>query len=493
VKFFTRFFFSIGRQILAFLFLLFLLFAAFILFNQKTLHVISHSYSQQTSLIESIQLLKKQFAQSDALFDSYLTTGNRADLALFNQTVFDSFQLIEDLEGKLSADDDVYLLQSIETAFSFYFTECCSSSFAFNSSRNAGDFTCYEKIYYAQSVLSYLLKYCDTLMENVIERNISVNERVRNREHILNLLNILFVILLLISYFTFMAYVYQKLSLPLEQLVKVSRSVAAGDFSQRIPEFKTANSVGLLIGAFNKMTSEIKKMMDSLREKVKTEEKLLKEKQKNLEYKELLNQARFLALQAQTNPHFLFNTLNSIERTITLGKTEQSLEMIDSLAKLMRYCLSDSETPVTLQEELDVSKEYIHIQQLRFGDRITYQEKIDQSLNEKVFLPKFTLQPLIENAIIHGLEPKEEGGKIIISSRVRKNRVLIRIFDNGTGIEKSVLAKLLKGDSLSKRIGLQNTKKRLEFQEKNAKNVFRIISKKDNWTMVILSLKMRKR
>ena len=440
MKYFSRFFFSIGRQILLFLFLLLLLFSAFTIFNQKSMSHFAKIYADQTSLIESIQLLKKNFALCDSLFDSYLRNGNRVDLAQFNQTVFDSFSKINELEEKLTLEDDIYLLESIETAFHFYFSESCASSFAFNSRQNMENFSYLERFFFAQTVSSYLLKYCDTLMGNVIETNISVNEEVRSHEKFLNIYNVIFIILLLTAYFSFMAYVYNKLSRPMGELVKASMAVAEGDFNQKIPEYKTANSVGLLIHAFNKMTSDIKKMMDSLTEKVKTEEKLLQEKQKNLEYKELLNQARFLALQAQTNPHFLFNTLNSIERTIMLGKTQQSLEMIDSLAKLMRYCLSDSEKPVTLEEELEVSKEYIHIQQLRFGDRIKYEERLEESLNQSLLLPKFTLQPLIENAIIHGLEPKEEGGKIIISSKIRKNHAIIRIFDNGMGMTKETIS-----------------------------------------------------
>ncbi|MCR4821520.1 MAG: histidine kinase [Treponema sp.] len=492
MKYFSRFFFSIGRQILVFLFLLFLFFLAFTIFNQKSLSQFSKTYSRQTSLIESIQLLKKNFSLCDGFFDSYLRKGNRVDLASFNQTAFDSFERISSLAKVLTVDDDIYLLKSIETAFHFYFTECSASSFAYNNLQSANTYLYLEKFYYAQTVLTYLLKYCDSLLESVIERNISVNEEIRYREKILKVSNGIFIVLLLTAYFSFMAYVYRKLSLPLEQLVKVSRAVAEGDFNQKIPEYDTANSVGLLIHAFNKMTSDIKKMMDSLTEKVKTEEKLLQEKQKNLEYKELLSQARFLALQAQTNPHFLFNTLNSIERTITLGKTSQSIEMIDSLAFLMRYCLSDSDRPVTLGEELGVCREYIHIQQLRFGERIKYEEKLDENLNGSLFLPKFTLQPLIENAIIHGLEPKEEGGKIIISSKIRKNRALIRIFDNGCGMDREILSQILTNDSFSKRIGLKNTKKRLEFQEKTGRDFFRILSRKGKWTMIILSLKIKK-
>lgn len=164
--------------------------------------------------------------------------------------------------------------------------------------------------------------------------------------------------------------------------------------------------------------------------------------------------------------------------------------MIDSLSSLMRYSLSENDVPVALRDELKVSREYIHIQQLRFGERIKYEEKIDEEILDSVFMPKFTLQPLIENAIIHGIEPKESGGKIIVSAKKRGGKAILRIFDNGSGIEKNILAQILDNNLLSKRIGVANTKKRLELFEKSEGGVFKIISRKDNWTMAVICLKM---
>ena len=469
MKLLGNFFFSIGRQILAMLFALLVMFFAFNLFNQNMLTLFSKEYSSQTSMIESIQLLKNDFSSSGTLFSSYIKTGNRVNLAEYNESVFASFEKIDELSEKLKNDDEIYLLGSIKTAFTFYFSECCASSFLFNSKGHGENYSYLERFYYSQSVLSYLLKYCDTLLESIVEKNISTNEELRRKERKMKLYNLVFIALLFFSYIVFMVYVSRKLSAPLNQLVKASRRVAEGDFEQKIPEHKTANSVGVLIHAFNKMTADIKK---------------------TIEYKELLNQARFLALQSQTNPHFLFNTLNSIGRTITLGKTEQSLEMIDSLSSLMRYSLSENDVPVALRDELEVSREYIHIQQLRFGERIKYEEKIDEELLDSVFMPKFTLQPLIENAIIHGIEPKESGGKIIVSAKKRGGKAILRIFDNGSGIEKNILAQILDNNLLSKRIGVANTKKRLELFEKSEGGVFKIISRKDNWTMAVICFKM---
>ena len=133
------------------------------------------------------------------------------------------------------------------------------------------------------------------------------------------------------------------------------------------------------------------------------------EQRKNEEYEKLLSQARFLALQSQINPHFLFNTLNSINRTVMLGRREQALTMLDSLSVLLRYNLADAQMPALLGEELGITEEYLKIQKMRFSSRLNVDVRHDRKLEQAVTLPRFTLQPLVENAVIHGLEPKEEG------------------------------------------------------------------------------------
>ena len=115
MKLLGNFFFSIGRQILAMLFALLVMFFAFNLFNQNMLTLFSKEYSSQTSMIESIQLLKNDFSSSGTLFSSYIKTGNRVNLAEYNESVFASFEKIDELSEKLKNDDEIYLLGSIKT------------------------------------------------------------------------------------------------------------------------------------------------------------------------------------------------------------------------------------------------------------------------------------------------------------------------------------------------------------------------------------------
>ena len=105
------------------------------------------------------------------------------------------------------------------------------------------------------------------------------------------------------------------------------------------------------------------------------------EQRKNEEYEKLLSQARFLALQSQINPHFLFNTLNSINRTVMLGRREQALTMLDSLSVLLRYNLADAQMPALLGEELGITEEYLKIQKMRFSSRLNVDVRHDRSWN----------------------------------------------------------------------------------------------------------------
>jgi sensor histidine kinase YesM len=214
------------------------------------------------------------------------------------------------------------------------------------------------------------------------------------------------------------------------------------------------------------MVDNIKEMMEKLKTKVMIERQLVEQQKKNEENLKLLNQAQFLALQSQTNPHFLFNTLNSISRMITLERNDDSLVMIDSLSKLLRYNLSEVSKPVTLKQELDVTIEYIKIQQKRFNDRLTFYISVPIEIQNEIVLPKFTLQPLVENAIVHGLEPKKKGGIIKIGASIDLYYVIISIEDDGVGIKDKILQKFNNREEIicenRKHLGLSNTRSRLE-------------------------------
>ncbi|MEW6160646.1 MAG: sensor histidine kinase, partial [Verrucomicrobiota bacterium] len=166
-----------------------------------------------------------------------------------------------------------------------------------------------------------------------------------------------------------------------------------------------------------------------------------------------LAQARLQALQMQLNPHFLFNTLHAIA-ALMRKDIESADRMIARLSELLRYALESTEAhEVSLRQELDFLERYLEIEKTRFGSRLTFQSEVDpQTLPARV--PNLVLQPLIENAIRHGIEPQSKPGRIELRIHKKNEWLLLEVRDNGRG--------LLSGKSPEEGVGLSNTRARLE-------------------------------
>lgn len=172
----------------------------------------------------------------------------------------------------------------------------------------------------------------------------------------------------------------------------------------------------------------------------------------------LLVDAELKALQAQINPHFLFNAINTIQSFMGIDGKRAKL-LLTSLATLFRKSLNAPADFVEFSTEIDYIKSYLEIEEARFGDRLQVDFCIRE--NHKVKLPPLILQPIVENAVIHGILPKKEGGNIRISSRENSKDCVVVIQDNGLGIGKTTLETLLDEKKEDCSVGLMNVHKRL--------------------------------
>jgi two-component system LytT family sensor kinase len=176
------------------------------------------------------------------------------------------------------------------------------------------------------------------------------------------------------------------------------------------------------------------------------------------EQKRLLLEARLDALQRQINPHFLFNTLNSIASLVRM-KPELARQMTVKLANILRALLKDHDTYVPLREELSFTDDYLDIEVVRFGaDKLRVEKEIDPR-TLAVMVPSILLQPLIENSIKHGLEPRLKGGTVTLRSRLDGDRVLIEVADDGVGMGHRPATALSRTGA---GIGMKNVQERLE-------------------------------
>ena len=165
------------------------------------------------------------------------------------------------------------------------------------------------------------------------------------------------------------------------------------------------------------------------------------EELEKLEIEGQLESIQFDLLKSQVNPHFLFNTLNVIRGMANLEDAPTTEKMIKALSSLFRYNLKTDDMVVPLFRELKVVEDYMYLQQMRFGERISYDLvcKVDA---ERIQVPAFTFQPLVENAIIHGLSPKEEGGKVRVRIIMQGDKLNIYIGDTGIGMTEKELLEL---------------------------------------------------
>jgi sensor histidine kinase YesM len=259
----------------------------------------------------------------------------------------------------------------------------------------------------------------------------------------LSLAIILFLVLisiLIASRFT------NSISQPIHTLATTMLAFGRGDLDASIKPINNNDEISILIDSFNSMGSRIKRLVHSIQEKAKIERQLKLQEIEHQETLRLLRESELARLQSQINPHFLFNTLNTISAVAQIETAPQTNQLIYSLSTLLRYNLKNQNEMVMLEQEIVAVRSYMSIQQMRFGDKITYLEFIDPDTFGEL-VPSMLLQPLIENSIKHGLEPLARKGKVELHiNELPEGVIRIIVRDDGRGIEQDVIDYL---DSLS--------------------------------------------
>ena len=234
---------------------------------------------------------------------------------------------------------------------------------------------------------------------------------------------------------------------PVKSLEKSMKEVEKGNFAPAVMEVREENEIGHLRRNFNMMTEEIRKLMEQ-----RDQEQQIKRK------------SELKALQAQINPHFLYNTLDSIIWMAEWGKNQEVVRMTSSLAKLLRRSISNEQEAVTVAEEVEYTETYLTIQKMRYKDKLEYEILVDpEILQERVI--KLILQPLVENAIYHGIKYKEGKGLIRIRGFRQDERMILQVQDDGKGMEPETLAHIFEKhtrDTRSNGVGLNNVNERIQ-------------------------------
>lgn len=229
-------------------------------------------------------------------------------------------------------------------------------------------------------------------------------------------------LVLLISSTIFLS---RRVTKPLEKLKGGAKEIADGNLDTKFA-FSSQDEIGLLGQIFNHMTEQIKELIHRVDE----------EARKKREYELAL-------VQEQIKPHFLYNTLDIILILIEMGRNREAGHVTKKLASFYKNSLSGSEEIISLEKEIHMTEDYLELQRIRYQEKFTYSIEMEQGM-EQISLPKLTLQPLVENAIYHGLKCKEGSGTIRIVGRRLGDCCEIAVEDDGVGMKEEQLALLMR-------------------------------------------------
>jgi two-component system sensor histidine kinase YesM len=222
---------------------------------------------------------------------------------------------------------------------------------------------------------------------------------------------------------------------PISNLCSRVKAIGAGDLTVQTPIQAQEYEIQTLSDGFEQMVGQLNRQIEQ-----------------NRQEQVRLRSAELALLQAQINPHFLYNTLDAIVWLIEMEKNEQAVEMVTSLSSFFRSSLSKGRDIITLREEEQHVRSYLEIQQVRYKDILNYRIEIDPELSEQE-IPKLTLQPLVENALYHGIKQKRGRGMILVTGRAKGGDICLQVEDNGAGMDEMRLREVQAAIRQEQRVG----------------------------------------
>ncbi|WP_312641235.1 sensor histidine kinase [Hydrogenoanaerobacterium sp.] len=367
---------------------------------------------------------------------NYLFSGKQE----YAKSLFDNTYIISksgDIIYRFGDKDKYTEKQAVEFAQSGYFNECIQTN--------------RQNTLFKQTVLSY---------PEWIVVGISSDANLKKDLNVIHNTIMCAGLLGLITVVVISRVISNKITQPIYSIKQAMGRFEQGEMPEKlIPT--TEDELGYLVNGFNRMLDDISRFVDAIYHE--------QEEKKKAEVAALKFQLE--SLQSQINPHFLYNTLNTVSYLSLKNRTEEIRELIQSLNTLLRSTLSDQSELVTVEKEIYFLESYVKIQNYRYEDMIHFTYEVeDEALG--CTLPKLILQPLVENSLLHGIYPKGTAGNVHVSIRCVDDGIHISVADNGIGIAPAILKTMSNKSKGFNRIGLKNVDERLQLYYGEPSKIF---------------------
>lgn len=427
--------------------------------------------------------------------ENYLATNHSESLKAYYKYSSELRMTGESIRSKAYNTDSSLILKDIGNMIITYLQSCDA---AVNAKRGR-DIEGYIKDYTECSqVFDYINLYINKLTINQFEENTKGYTLISGRLNLTQVVNLLIIVGILAFNILFILRATFKTTQPIISLAKAANDISKGNYDIEQVSVHSDDEIGVMADAFNRMAKSIKEQMEAIKERAKLETRLKEQEMEYLLMKTHLKETELHALQSQINPHFIFNTLNAGAQLAMFEEADKTGHFIECFSNLFRYNLRRLDTPVTLKEEIDNINNYITLLKVRYADRINYLQEVDEHALD-ILMPCMILQPLIENAFIHGISGLESGGSIMLRVMEAGNHIRIEVMDNGIGMNAETIKHILTGTGLNAStrennssghttgIGTRNVIQRLQTYFESV-DILDITSQQPGGTVIVIKL-----
>lgn len=457
-----------------------------ILYSQinKTIRRMDTVYSSNVDLTELSDSLSDV---QEALY-AYLSVKTSDSLENYYKSEQTYRNLLENLGNQISSNPTMLLERNIRKMSESYLA-LAEEAVSAKRGRNVEK---YKELYdSSQNLYSYINTYIDELNSQQFRNNSASYQTLREALEYLEISSLVLMTVMMGIGILMLFGITKGMIDPLTNLAETANLVGQGNFNVKMPPTDSLDEVGIVTRAFNTMVESLEEYIIRTTRSMEKEQQMM---ERELLMKNHLKEAQLKYLQSQINPHFLFNSLNAGAQLAMLEDAEKTCIFVEKMADFFRYNVKKGLEDASLEEELAAVENYIYILNVRFAGEIHFTRQADERIMD-CRVPSMILQPIVENAVNHGIRNIDWEGCIHLEIMEEEGRIFIRIRDNGKGMSQERIQEVLSGQagdgeeqSDSTGVGMNNVISRLELYY-NQKNLVDIRSRGENkGTEVILKL-----
>jgi len=318
-----------------------------------------------------------------------------------------------------------------------------------------------------QQLLDYINQEIESISSSRYSDQLAGYEVFITNSRNIQLWNLLFIIFISLFSFILIIYSVDKINEPMVNLSRMATEISAGNFESDDIGMTSLYEIDRVVDAFNRMKRDIHTYIEEIKWQRNVEQEYMQERVKNMRMEEMIRRMELYTLQAQMNPHFLFNTLNTGLQLAIVEGAERTGEYMEHLAKLFRHNLHQQNVLVRLRHEIEGLESYFYILGVRFPKNLDLVLDCPPDLLDQYTIPSYILQPLVENCVVHAFKETDQRNSIVVRIFLENKWLILSVADNGVGMPQDRIDALLYPVPVdkfhSKVMGLENVIQRLYF------------------------------